>query len=1195
MSPADDDSYLDDIFDLSVRRFSAGEPLDIEGFAASRPHLRNEIVRLIGLAREVAVSKPPLTEESAPPSIAGFTLLEEAGRGGVGIVYRARQESLGRIVALKILSPALVASRSSRERFAVEARALGRVRHPNVVRVHDVVVTDTVCAFSMDWIEGSTLAAAIGDGLKRLEVGFVARIGASIARALAAVHGAGLVHRDVKPGNILLQPDGPPMLSDFSLVRDDQQRLHTATGEFIGTAAYAAPEQLRGDQRRVGPHTDVYGLGVTLYTALTGTTPFGMLSNSETLSRIENGLWKPLRAVTRGVPRDLETIVAKAMDPNPERRYRSATDLADDLDRFLRFEPVRARKVGVLIRLARLARRNRIAFSAAIAASAVMFAAAVAVGWWWRNRLEIPDRFREHVRQARLAILDPAMHKRIWVSLNADTEALDAARNPVEKCDLALKRYDAALALARDHFTEIERDTVAAARSILARDTRSGGPSEALRSACPRTCEVADGWRAAGRASAVLPSVLVSASLFDRRHLGLMAFLCAQAGVCMAAWEPLDADPALDDPLVSGAVGLSWLAIDRPAHAALRLARARREFPEARSIAIEFADALIRSRDILLGASMLEVAKGLPEALGEDSILRLEADLAAGRGDFQRALALYRSAPMTPTCEFHFARALLQVGETDAAVKHLQGLLVSWQKVERYRVLLLETLEPSWQALDVGEKANVVVAAAHGAFSDTPVAAIAEALRERRHDRASPVRRSPVTWDSLRLSDLRVTPLAFPILQGDEYRRDRERARRLASLALCFDLPLGRKVLRYFMFVDVDALDWPVQIRPQPQAEALKAVAEARQTVNEPRIIAAAGDLDRDGAADVIVGDPTAQGGNGAAWVASGKTGRVLFRFTGLAGSRLGLAVAGGRDLNGDGVLDLLIAELGRLRILSGAGGLILREVDVGDAVIAPGRSVAIADDLDRDGAPDVVTASFGDSCARAFSSRTGELIRDFRVPHATGSRIACGHDADGDGVGDVLVGEPNRRPGDRLSLSRVTLFSGATGSILWQEALPFKSQGFGASIAFVGDQDGDGLDDWAVGAPADLFPFNEGGRGFVRVFAGPHGKVTRTIGGCGLDAAAFGSWVSPGPDRDGDGIPDLLIAGRTDLSGTGDAWVTSWSGRHDLALRTRLRVEAIPCSIDGSLLVADFDGDGTLDLAASAPGEPGFRVIPVR
>lgn len=356
--PADDEALLDEVFDLAVRARRSGEPLDVDRLLSGRGHLRESAEEVLRLARDVARDGPAPHPPGELPVLGGYTILEEAGRGGIGIVYRARQDDLGRIVAVKVLAPSLLPSARSRGRFVLEARALAKLRHPAIVAVHDVIDRGDLCAYAMEWVDGTTLAKAIASKDPRLDMPGIARLGVTIASALSAVHDAGMVHRDVKPSNILLRQDGTPLLSDFSLVQDPEQTMHTATGDFVGTMAYAAPEQLRGEAGRIGPWTDVYELGVTLYAALTGANPFVSTSTAEMLRKIEGGLTPQARKLNPLVPLDLAIIVAKAMDPDPARRYSNGGELEEDLARFLRFEPIRARPAGLALRLHRWVGRS---------------------------------------------------------------------------------------------------------------------------------------------------------------------------------------------------------------------------------------------------------------------------------------------------------------------------------------------------------------------------------------------------------------------------------------------------------------------------------------------------------------------------------------------------------------------------------------------------------------------------------------------------------------------------------------------------------------------------------------------------------------------------------------------------------------------------------------------------------------------
>ena len=373
----DEQSFLDGLFDEALVRLEAGERVLVGELVRGREELRSEAVRLIELAERVAVVRP-----GGWPVVAGYTILGELGRGGMGAVYLARQERLGgRPVALKVLPAGFGMSARSRERFLLEARAVAKLRHPNIVAIHDVVESSEVNAFAMEWVEGASLARLIeevrdsgagitsvgfgrflgGDDASSVEgayVLYVVRLGIQIVRALEAVHESGLLHRDIKPSNILIRRDGTPLLSDFGLVREEGSAVYTVSGEFVGTPAYAAPEQLRGE-RDQDVRTDVYGLGVTLYHALALRRAYEEESIPKILARVEGGKVAPLRKASPRIARDLETIVMKAMEPEPGRRYRSAAEVADDLERLATLRPIRAKPSGLVTRSVKLVRRNR--------------------------------------------------------------------------------------------------------------------------------------------------------------------------------------------------------------------------------------------------------------------------------------------------------------------------------------------------------------------------------------------------------------------------------------------------------------------------------------------------------------------------------------------------------------------------------------------------------------------------------------------------------------------------------------------------------------------------------------------------------------------------------------------------------------------------------------------------------------------
>jgi eukaryotic-like serine/threonine-protein kinase len=292
----------------------------------------------------------PLPKPTPLPTVSGYEILGPLGQGGMGIVYKARQLGLDRFVALKMVSAAGRLSADVRARFFAEARAVARLRHPDIVRVHEVGEADGVTFFSMEFVEGGSLADEL-DGKPRPPQSAAALL-RTVARAVDYAHRQGVVHRDLKPANILLAADGTPKLTDFGIAKHlDAPEGLTRTGEIVGTPSYMAPEQASGETSRVGPTTDVYALGVILYELLTGRPPHRASDTLETLLLVRSQEPVPPRRLVPGIPRDLEAICLKCLEKDPASRYATAAELADDLDRHLRGEPVVARAATPLDRL----------------------------------------------------------------------------------------------------------------------------------------------------------------------------------------------------------------------------------------------------------------------------------------------------------------------------------------------------------------------------------------------------------------------------------------------------------------------------------------------------------------------------------------------------------------------------------------------------------------------------------------------------------------------------------------------------------------------------------------------------------------------------------------------------------------------------------------------------------------------------
>jgi tetratricopeptide (TPR) repeat protein len=317
------------------------------------------------------------TTESAdqPPAPAGYQILGTLGHGGMGVVYKARQTALDRLVALKMLLVGAHASPLQLTRFRTEAEAVARLQHPNIVQIYEVGLLGGLPFFSLEFVSGGTLEKKLAS--KPLPAREAAELLRTLAAAVHYAHVHGIIHRDLKPANILLTADGTPKITDFGLAKklDTSDSSYTRTGTLMGTPSYMAPEQARGDTKEVGPLADTYALGAILYQLLTGRPPFQGATVVDTLEQVQQH--EPVRptSLQPKVPRDLETICLKCLQKEPAKRYADAAALADDLTRFLDDRPIRARPVGRVERLVRWCRKNP--RTAALSAAVVVLVVAL--------------------------------------------------------------------------------------------------------------------------------------------------------------------------------------------------------------------------------------------------------------------------------------------------------------------------------------------------------------------------------------------------------------------------------------------------------------------------------------------------------------------------------------------------------------------------------------------------------------------------------------------------------------------------------------------------------------------------------------------------------------------------------------------------------------------------------------------------
>lgn len=382
-------------------------------------------------------SEPDAGEPGAIPAqdrlqrLGDYELIEEIARGGMGVVYRARQVSLDRTVALKVVLHGSFSSPEFVRRFCTEAAVVAGLRHPNIVAIHEVGQTEAEHFFSMDYIDGKNLGEAVRE--QPMAARRAAQCLKTIAEAVHYAHQRGVLHRDLKPSNVLLDAFDEPHITDFGLAKvlGTDTEL-TMTGQVLGSPSYIAPEQAAGRLEEVGPRSDIYSLGGILYQLLTGRPPFQGETLPEILLQVRDEEPVLPRRLNPSVPADLQTICLKCLQKEPARRYSTAQELADDLTRFLAHEPIRARPVFPLEKIWLWSKRRPALATLILALNLVLFLGVLGVLWQWRRAEENARGEREQRRVAE--------EFASWVQLNLYAGDISFASQALQRSDLGLAR-----------------------------------------------------------------------------------------------------------------------------------------------------------------------------------------------------------------------------------------------------------------------------------------------------------------------------------------------------------------------------------------------------------------------------------------------------------------------------------------------------------------------------------------------------------------------------------------------------------------------------------------------------------------------------------------------------------------------------------------------------------------------------------
>ncbi len=567
-----------------------------------------------------------------PDAVPGYRLIGEIHRGGQGVVYKAVQETTDRLVAIKLMREGPFATADDRARFEREVRILGLLRHPGIVAIHHSGALDGRFYYVMDYIDGLPLDEYVRE--RRPPVRELMHIFARICGAVAAAHQLGVIHRDLKPSNIRVDSAGEPHVLDFGLSRmagDGEASSMTTTGQFVGSAPWASPEQAAGETDTLDVRTDVYAIGVLMFEMLTGDFPYPVRGRiSEVMDHIRTTPARPVRNLRPDVPRDVETLVAKCLQKERERRYPSAIELGRDLERYLRHEPLEARRDSITYTLSRQLMRHRLAASVILAFVLLITVGFAVSATLWRQAASARDAQEEMRRTAerneKLAVEQAALaasKAEQAQAINRFLEEMLTAADPRSgeaRNVTAREVLDRAAQRLADGFLDRQPEVEAAVRVTMGNAYRALGDYEMARVQLRAAESIRRDAAGEGDEELIRTMLFRGRVLLDLGEHG-EAERIAQNALDMRRRQlraaPAPESPEMDDAILADCLGLLGHALEQQG----RLDEA--EPPLRQSLAM---------RRALFGDIDLDVATGLS---------RLSA-LLSERGDYAAAESLQR-------------------------------------------------------------------------------------------------------------------------------------------------------------------------------------------------------------------------------------------------------------------------------------------------------------------------------------------------------------------------------------------------------------------------------------------------------------------------------------------------------------------------------------------------------------------------